>query len=139
MGTLYLEIVTPERVVVSQEVNSVVAPGSEGEFGVLEGHVPFLTGIEPGALRYSGGSETVHLSVTKGFVEVSENKVSFLVDAAEKAEDIDVDRARKAMERARERLSRDRATVEDIDFSRAEAALGRAVARIRVAEKKGLI
>lgn len=136
MGTLQLEIVTPEKVVVSQEVNSVVAPGSLGEFGVLEGHVPFLTGIEPGELRYSSASKTEHLSVTSGFAEVSENKVSILVDAAERAEEIDLDRARKAMERARERLAKDRATFKDIDFSRAEAALRRAIARIRVAQKR---
>jgi len=134
-----LEIVTPEKVVVSQEVNTVVAPGSLGEFGVLEGHVPFLTGIEPGELHYSSGSKTEHLSVTNGFAEVSENRVSILVDAAERTEDIDLDRARRAMERARERLSKDRVTAKDIDFSRAEAALRRAVVRIRVAEKKGLI
>ena len=135
MGTLQLEIVTPEKVVVSQEVNSIVAPGSLGEFGVLEGHVPFLTGIEPGELRYAMGSETVHLAVTSGFAEVSENKVSVLVDAAESVQDIDLDRARRAMERARERLSKDRSDNKDIDFPRAEAALKRALTRMRVAEK----
>jgi F-type H+-transporting ATPase subunit epsilon len=136
MGTLHLEIVTPEKVVVSQEVNSVVAPGSLGEFGVLEGHVPFLTGIEPGALRYSVGSKTEYLSVTSGFAEVSENKVSILVDAAELAGEIDLDRARKAMERARERLAKDRTKEKDIDFLRAEAALRRAIVRIRVAGRE---
>jgi len=135
MGTLQLEIVTPEKVVVSREVNSVVAPGSLGEFGVLEGHVPFLTGIEPGELRYTAGSESAHLAVTSGFAEVLENKVSILVDAAEGLEDIDVERARKAMERARERLSKDRAGNKDIDFIRAEAALKRAITRLKVAEK----
>lgn len=135
MGTLHLEIVTPEEVVVSQEVNSVVAPGSLGEFGVLEGHVPFLTGIEPGTLRYTTGSKTEYLSVMNGFAEVSKNKVSILVDAAEKAGEIDLERARKAMDRAKERLAKDRAKATDIDFSRAEAALKRAIARIRVAEK----
>jgi len=135
MGTLQLEIVTPEKVVVSQAVNSVVAPGSLGEFGVLEGHVPFLTGIEPGALRFTSGSKTEYLAVTKGFAEVSDNKVSILVDAAEKAGEIDLERARKAMERARERLAKDRSKATDIDFSRAESALRRAIARINVAEK----
>jgi F-type H+-transporting ATPase subunit epsilon len=135
MGTLQLEIVTPEKIVVSREVDSVVAPGSLGEFGVLEGHVPFLTGIQPGELRYAAGSESVHLAVTSGFAEVSQNKVSILVDAAERFEEIDIDRARRAMERARERLSKDRGTNKDIDFMRAEVALKRAVARIKVAEK----
>ncbi|MBW1729877.1 MAG: F0F1 ATP synthase subunit epsilon [Deltaproteobacteria bacterium] len=134
MGNLYLEVVTPERVVVSQQVEIVVAPGSLGEFGVLEGHVPFLTGILPGELRYTAEGKTEHLAVTTGFAEVSDNKVSVLVDAAERASEIDVERARKAMERAKERLAKDRGTP-DIDFQRAEAALKRAIARIKVAEK----
>lgn len=134
MGRLFLEVVTPDKVVVSEEVESVVAPGSLGEFGVLEGHVPFLSGIVPGELRYTSGGQTEHFVVTTGFAEVSDNNVSVLVDAAEKAGEIDVERARRAMERAKERLAKDRET-EDIDFSRAEAALRRAMARIRIAEK----
>jgi F-type H+-transporting ATPase subunit epsilon len=135
MGKLHLEVVTPEKVMVSQEVEIVVASGSMGEFGVLEGHVPFLTGIDPGELRYSSGSKTERLFVTTGFAEVSENKVSVLVDAAETAAEIDLERARKALERANERLAMDRGK-EDLDFLRAEIALKRAIARIRVSEKK---
>ncbi|HUU79986.1 MAG TPA: F0F1 ATP synthase subunit epsilon [Acidobacteriota bacterium] len=134
MGKLHLEVVTPEKVLVSEEVDSVVAPGALGEFGVLEGHVPFLTGIVPGELRYTSKGQTKYLAVTPGFAEVSNDKVSVLVDAAERAHDIDVDRARRAMERAKERLSKDRAT-EDIDFARAEIGLKRAIARIKVSEK----
>ena len=135
MGNLHLEVVTPENVMVSQEVEIVVAPGSLGEFGVLEGHVPFLSGIVPGELRYSSGSQTENFVVTTGFAEVSDNRVSVLVDAAEKAAEIDVERARQALERANERLAKDRSK-EDIDFARAEAAMKRAVVRIRVAEKR---
>jgi len=105
MGRLFLEIVTPERVLVSQEVDMVVAPGTEGEFGVLPGHVLFLSGIVPGELRYTSGSERDSMVVTTGFAEVSNDKVSVLVDAGEKASSIDVDRARKAMQRAKERLA----------------------------------
>jgi len=128
-----LEIVTPEKVMVSQEVDIVAAPGSLGEFGVLKGHVPFLTALMPGEIRYSRGAESKRLAVTTGFVEVSQDKVSVLVDAAERAEEIDVERARKALERARERLAKREA--EDIDFARAEAALRRAIMRLKVAEK----
>ena len=131
MGSLFLEIVTPEKVLVSQEVDMVVAPGSDGEFGVLPGHVLFLSGIVPGELRYTSGSERESMAVTTGFAEVSNDKVSVL---AEKAGDIDVDRARKAVERAKERLAKERAK-EDIDFLRAENALKRALIRLRVAEK----
>lgn len=134
MGRLFLEIVTPEKIVVSQEVDSVVAPGTDGEFGVLPGHIHFLTGIVPGELRYNTGTGKESMAVTTGFAEVSNDKVSILVDAAEKASEIDVERARQAMERARERLEKDRRT-ENIDNLRAEAALRRAVMRIRVVEK----
>jgi F-type H+-transporting ATPase subunit epsilon len=134
MDKLHLEVVTPARVVLEKDVDSVVAPGSEGEFGVLPGHVSFLSGIIPGELRYTAGSEKEALSVTTGFAEVFRNKVSILVDAAERAPEIDVERARKAMERAKERLSRDRSDKE-IDFARAETALRRAVARLKVVQK----
>jgi len=135
MGTLHLEVVTPQKVMVSQDVEIVVAPGSLGEFGILEGHVPFLSGIVPGELRYSAGGQTERFVVTTGFAEVSNNRVSVLVDAAERAAEIDVERARRAAERAKERLARER-SAGDIDFLRAEAALKRALIRLRVAEKK---
>ncbi|MFO7984398.1 MAG: F0F1 ATP synthase subunit epsilon [Desulfatiglandaceae bacterium] len=135
MGKLQLEVVTPEKVMVSQEVDIVVAPGSMGEFGILAGHIPFLSGLNPGEMRYSTGSETERFAVAGGFVEVSENRVSVLVDAAEKAAEIDLARAREAKQRAEERLARERAAG-DVDYLRAEAALKRAIARIRVGEKQ---
>ena len=134
MEKLHLEVITPEKVIVNKDVESVVAPGSLGEFGVLQEHIPFLSGIVPGELRYTTGDKTESLAVTSGFAEVSNNKVSVLVDAAERSHDIDLDRSHQAMERARERLAKDRGT-EDIDFQRAEVALKRAIARIKVAEK----
>jgi F-type H+-transporting ATPase subunit epsilon len=134
MEKVLLEVVTPENVMVSQEVDIVVAPGVLGEFGVLPGHVPFLSGIMPGELRYTADGKTESLTVTTGFAEVSDDKVSVLVDAAEKAHEIDVERAQKAMERAKARLEKDRGT-KDVDFTRAEAALKRAIARIKIAEK----
>jgi len=134
MGKLFLEVVTPVQVLVSQEVDMVVAPGTEGEFGVLPGHVLFLSGIIPGELRYTTGSETVSLAVTNGFAEVSDDKVSILVDAAEKGTDVDIGRARQALSRAQERLRKGK-SAEDMDYARAEAAMKRAIARIKVAEK----
>ena len=135
MARLFLEIVTPENVLVSQEVDMVVAPGSEGEFGVLPDHTHFLSGIIPGELRFDDGTTKESMAVTTGFAEVSNDKVSILVDAAEKAREIDTERAQSAMERARERLQKERGT-KDIDFIRAESALNRAISRIRVAEKQ---
>ena len=134
MGKLHLEVVTTENVVISQEVDTVVAPGAEGEFGVLPGHVLFLSSIVPGELRYTSRSETVYLAVTTGFAEVSKDRVSILVGAAEKSAEIDIERAQLAIERAKNRLAKERGS-EDIDFIRAETALKRAIARIKVAEK----
>lgn len=134
MGKIFLEVVTPEKVVVSQEVDMVVAPGTDGEFGVLPGHILFLSGIVPGEMRYTSESETVALAVSTGFAEVSNDKMSLLVDAAEKGANVDLERARQAAERARERLAKGM-SAEDIDYSRAEIALKRAIARIKVAEK----
>jgi F-type H+-transporting ATPase subunit epsilon len=137
MGKLNLEVVTPEKVMVSSEADIVVAPGTMGEFGILEGHVPFLSGILPGELRYTLDGKTEHFAVADGFLEVSNDKVSVLVDAAEDAKEIDIERARKALERARERLAKERGS-EDVDFLRAEAALKRAISRLKVAEKKSI-
>ncbi|MBN1831143.1 MAG: F0F1 ATP synthase subunit epsilon [Deltaproteobacteria bacterium] len=134
MGRLYLEVVTPQGVLVSQEVDSVVAPGTEGEFGVLPDHVLFLSGIVPGELRYMSGSVKGSMVVTTGFAEVSNDKVSVLVDAAEKTSEIDKERAQQAMERARRRLAKERES-EDVDFARAQLALERAIARVRAVDK----
>ncbi|MDB9822263.1 F0F1 ATP synthase subunit epsilon [Deltaproteobacteria bacterium] len=134
MGKLFLEIVTPAGLVASNEVDLVIAPGAEGEFGVLPDHINFLSGIVPGELRFDYDGKNEHVSVSHGFAEVSGNKVSILVDSAEKAIDIDIERARKAMERAQERLEKERDT-EEIDFLRAESALKKAVSRMKVAER----
>ena len=134
MDKVDLEVVTPARVVLRREVDMVVLPGSEGEFGVLPGHIPFLSGILPGELRYTAGSDKGHVSLSSGFAEVFNNKVSVLVDAAEKAGDIDLERAKSAIARARERLGKDRSKKE-IDFLRAEVAMRRAMVRVKVAEK----
>jgi F-type H+-transporting ATPase subunit epsilon len=134
MARLYLEVVTPEEVMASQEVDLVMAPGTEGEFGILPGHINFLSGIVPGELRSDSGNKKEFMAVTFGFAEVSNDKVSILVDSAEKAADIDIERAQRAMDRARERLDKERER-DDIDFLRAETALKRAISRIKVAKK----
>lgn len=129
---LLLEIITPYGLVVSEEVDEVVCSGSEGEFGVLPGHVPFFTTLKIGMLTYRKGNSTKYVFVNWGYAEVGPGKVMVLADSAEKSEDIDVERARAAMKRAEERLKK----AEEIDFKRAEAALERAVTRIQVAEKR---
>jgi F-type H+-transporting ATPase subunit epsilon len=132
---IQLDVVTPDRLVVTKQVEMVVAPGAEGEFGVLAGHIPFLSTLRSGELRYTVEGQVNYLAVTGGFAEVGPEKVTVLADSAEESREIDIDRAKKARERAEERLKM--AKSEDTDFARAQAALQRAMARLRVAEKTG--
>ncbi len=131
---LFLEVVTPQKAIVSEEVEIVVAPGSEGEFGALKGHTTFLTSLKMGTLRYkeANGKERL-LFINGGFAEVLPNKVTILAESAERRKNIDVARAQKAKERAEQRLS---AKASDLDLVRAEAALRRAIDRIKVAGMK---
>ena len=100
MEALRLEIVTPDKVVLEANVDYVGAPGVDGEFGVLPGHIPLLAALSIGELYYKQGAETHWAFVAGGFAEVSDNKVSILAEAAELSSDIDVDRAQQALERA---------------------------------------
>jgi F-type H+-transporting ATPase subunit epsilon len=128
-----LEVVTPETYVVDEEVQIVVAPGSLGEFGVLIGHTPFLTTLKTGEMHFTDASGTQrYVFISGGFAEALPDKVTVLAESAERRKDIDVDRAKAAMERAQERLAQSQA--EDIDFNRAKAALERALYRIRLVE-----
>jgi F-type H+-transporting ATPase subunit epsilon len=133
-ANIRLEVVTPEKVVVSEEVQIVACPGSLGEFGVLIGHTPFLTTLKTGIIRYTDAAGTEKfVFVSGGFAEALPDKVTVLAESAENREDIDLERARAAKERAEKRLAVDRKG-EDIDFVRAQAALERALVRIRLAE-----
>jgi F-type H+-transporting ATPase subunit epsilon len=128
-----LEVVTPEKQVVNDLVQIVMAPGSMGEFGVLSGHTPFMTSLNTGAIHYRDESgKDQYVFVSGGFAEALPDKVTVLAESAEKMEDIDVDRAKAAVERAEKRLAEDRAK-EKVDIARAKAALDRAVVRIRIA------
>ena len=133
---LKLEVVTPKGAVVSQEVDIVTAPGYGGEFGVLANHAPFLSTIKTGVLTYKTGAQEETLMVSGGFCEVSNNKLTFLVESAERGTDIDVDRAMRAKERAEKRLAEAQAQKERFDRTRAEAALQRALSRLKVAERR---
>jgi F-type H+-transporting ATPase subunit epsilon len=132
MASLTCEVVTAERVLFSGEVDLVLAPGIEGQLGILPHHAPLITALQPGELIVRRGEEEVIFAVGGGFLEVVHNKVTILADSAERAEEIDVERALAAKKRAEERLAQRRA--EDVDHARAEAALRRAMARLRVAE-----
>ena len=133
---LKLEVVTPKGAIVSKEVDIVTAPGYGGEFGVLANHAPFLSTIKVGVLTYNTGAQEETLMVSGGFCEVSNNKLTFLVESAERGTDIDVDRAMRAKERAERRLAEAQAQKEKLDRTRAEAALQRALSRLKVAERR---
>ncbi len=105
-GKIFLEVVTPDHLLLSKEVDYVSAPGSEGDFGVLPGHCHFLTTLRIGELQFRVGEKTEYMSVLWGFVEVTPTKVTVLAEIAEKAEDIDVDRAEAAVRKAEEQLER---------------------------------
>ena len=131
---LKLDLVTPYRHVLSQEVDEVTAPGTLGEFGVLPGHTPLLTTLKIGELTYKQGSEVHHVAVNWGYVEVENDVVTVLVTTAETADQIDLERARAALGRAQEALKK--LSPEDKDFKIMEAALERAVIRVQVAGRK---
>lgn len=131
---IQLDIVTPEKRLVSVEAEQVRAPGAEGSFGVLPGHTSFLTVMEPGELVYHAGGREHRYFVGGGFVEVRDDHVTVLAEAAEWVEDIDVDRATRALEEAQKRLQTLR---EEEDAARIERArVRRAAARISLARKR---
>ena len=130
--TLLLEIVTPDRALVREEVDEIQLPGAEGCFGVLPGHTPLLATLKVGELWYRAGQERHHLAVADGFVEVLPDHVTVLANVAERAQEIDVARAEAARTRAEERLARPAA---EVDFERARVALIKALVRLQVATR----
>ena len=131
---LKLEMVTPYKRVLSEEVDEVTAPGAVGEFGVLPDHTSLLTTLKVGELTYKHGSDTFHVAVNWGYVEVEDNVMTVLVETAEPADQIDVERAKAAVSRAEEALKK--LTSEDKKFKIMECALERAMIRVQVASKK---
>ncbi len=136
-GKMMLDIVTPERKLVSAEVDEVTAPGFHGEFGVLPQHTPYLCQLGVGVLSYRTGSARYFVSIIEGYAEVGPDKITILAESAERAEDIDAARARESRQRAQERMAGQKAD-EEFDFDRAELSLKRAIARISVANQSGL-
>lgn len=130
--TFKIEIVTPERTVLSQEAVSLVVPAMEGELGIMADHAPLIAELTIGEIWFrDSNGEVTRLATSGGFLEVRGNVVRILVDTAERAEEIDVARAEEARKRAEARL---RSQEEGIDLARAEAALKRAIVRLKVAK-----
>jgi len=134
-GKMLLEIVAPSRQVVrSEHVDEVIAPGSEGEFGVLPGHTPFLATLKVGMLSYREGTEWHHLAVEWGYAEVGPDRIVILAEGADRAADIDLSEARIEKDRAEKMLAE---KLSDKDYEKARIDLMRAMIRIQVAEKHG--
>ena len=129
---LTLEVVTPERLLVSEQVDEVQLPGAEGYFGVLPGHTPLLASLQVGEMWYRVGQQKHYLAIAFGFAEVLPDRVTVLAQIAERAEDIDVSRAETAKQRAEQRVTRPQA---DMDFERARVALLKALTRLQVASR----
>ncbi|HEV3483809.1 MAG TPA: F0F1 ATP synthase subunit epsilon [Vicinamibacterales bacterium] len=132
---LDLQIVTPDRQLVHEQVDEVQVPGSEGYFGVLPGHTPFLATLGTGELWYRKGQEKTFFALAGGFAEVLPDRVTILARIAERAEDIDPERAEAARARAEKRLAEPKT---DLDYERARASLERALIRLQVAGRAGI-
>uniref|UniRef100_C5D989 ATP synthase epsilon chain n=2 Tax=Geobacillus TaxID=129337 RepID=C5D989_GEOSW len=133
MKTIKVSVVTPDGPVYEADVEMVSTKAKSGELGILPGHIPLVAPLEISAVRLKKGGETKYIAVSGGFLEVRPDKVTILAQSAEKAEDIDVARAKAAKERAERRLQ---SKQDDIDFKRAELALKRAINRLNVANMK---
>jgi len=131
-GKILLEVVTPEKLLLSSQVDEVIAPGSEGDFGVLPGHCHFLSALRIGELRYRIGEQTNHMAVLWGYAEVTPTKVTIMAEIAEKAEDIDVERATDKVEEAERRLQ---AGGLPSDVKEAQISLEKARLRKKIAER----
>lgn len=132
--TIQLEIVTPDRLLVNEQVEEVQIPGKSGYLDALPEHAPLITELAPGELTYKSGGSVTHLAVSWGFAEVLPDKVTILAQAAERPEEIDVARAQEAKDRAEQALQSPKP---DTDFDAALAALRRAEVRLQVAAEKG--
>ena len=134
MAPIRLDIVTAEKSIFSEDVDMVIAPGVQGQLGILPHHAPLMTMLEPGELIIKKGSDEVYLAVSGGFLEVRPDRVIVLADSAERAEEIDIARAEEARKRAQKRLE-ERYTP-GVDAARAEAALRRSLIRLKIAERR---
>jgi len=131
-STIQFELVTPERMLVSEAVDEVIAPGYEGEFGVLPEHTYYLVILSIGVLRYRKGTEVRKVAVGGGFAEVTPERMVVLADVAEKAEEIDVERARRARDRAEAALKE--VSLDEESYAKARSAMQRALVRMAAAE-----
>jgi F-type H+-transporting ATPase subunit epsilon len=133
-SSIRLEIVTPERVIYSNEVDAVVVPGVEGQLGILPHHAPLMTMLQPGELKVRKGGEEIYVAIFGGFLEVRPDRVIVLADAAERAEEIDTARVEEAKRQAEQQMAN--RVLSEVEKARAEAALRRSLVQLKVAERR---
>ena len=131
--SIELHIVTPDRPIVKEQVDEVEIPGIDGYFGVLPGHTPMLAALAVGELWYRKGQEKTYLAIAEGYVEVLPDRVTILAQLAERAEEIDLERAERARERASQRLQ----GKSDVDYARARISLMKSMTRLQVSSRIG--
>ena len=134
-SSIELQVVTPDRLLLREAVDEVEIPGSEGYFGVLPGHTPLLAALAVGEMWYRKGEEKTYLSIAFGFAEVLPDRVTILARVAERADEVDVDRAEAARKRAEERLAQQQTA---FDYERARTALLKSMVRLNVSSRIGV-
>ena len=134
MSNIHLEVIQPQKTKIKDDFEHVIVPGIEGDFGVSENHTPFITIIRPGILSLYRGEKPEKYAIHDGFVTVENNKVTIVCEAIEKNDEIDIERAKAAKERAEKRIKEKN---EDVDFRRAEMALKRALVRLSLKQENG--
>lgn len=130
MATFHLEVITPDKILVKEEVEMALCPGTEGEFGILPNHISLLASLKIGVMRYRKEGKDTTLFIGGGFVDMHNNKCSVLAESAERTEDIDKTRAEEAKKRAELRLADKQANIDEI---RAQIALKKAILRLQLA------
>ena len=136
MEKIFVEIIQPKRILVSGEYDQIIIPGVEGDFGVLANHTPFITKLRPGILEFISNDNSEAFEIHNGYVNIQNNQVKIVCETIEKREEIDINRAKQAKERAEMRM---KSNEENIDFRRAELALKRALVRLNLHVKSILI
>lgn len=131
-ATTHLEIVTPRKIVYKEDINVLEAPAIDGLIGILPRHAPLVTVLKSGVIKITTTNNKIKMSISNGFMEVKPDQINIVVETAELPEEIDVERARKARERAKKRLE---GNDDNIDYARAEAALERAIARLKAVDQ----
>ena len=133
---MHLEVITPEKIIFSDEIEELIAPTVNGEIAILPNHVNILTQLEPGELTIKAKNKTLHLAVTGGFLQIAKNQISLLSDFAVRSEDIDAKKALEAQQRAEKKMKEEKENLSEQEFATVQADFRRAIAELKVARRR---